>query len=183
MKVTFFRHGEAEHNKEYESRGVNAYTDISLKFSNLTENGIFQARARSKDHDIDEFQIVITSSLPRALQTTNIMFGESDSVFIAVCDYCRELDMGHVCNSRRRKSEIEEEYPDINTDYLSEEEDVNIGKKYEYINSFRKMKEIFRELSHIGIKKIAVVTHNDFISRYLGSSFSIPNCGRVDVLM
>lgn len=181
MEIVFIRHGQAQHNREYELIGEKAYYDIKNKYSSLTEKGINQSLKRSKDEDLKDIQLVLTSSLPRALETTNLIFN-SQEVAVIVTDILRENDYEHICNSRRNISEIKNEYPDYEIQYVYGEEDnleniLNLSS--ERIIAFEKL---LNSLYMEGLNKIAIVSHNDFITSFLGLDYKIPNCGRIDLV-
>lgn len=180
MEVTFFRHGESEHNIAFEKVGESAYHDPSLIFSSLTKKGRVQALRKSFGLDIKNFQAVITSSLPRALQTTNILFDTSETT-VLVSDIVRENNLEHVCNSRKNASEIKAKYSEFDISCLSEIDNLE-GDHNKLENRIKALKRILKSLFDDNIRKIAIVSHNDFIKEFLGINYDISHCGRIDIL-
>ena len=127
MEITFIRHGEAEHNVKYSQYGEDAYFDINLKIQNLQIMVLIKLIERSLDIDLEEFDIVITSSLERSLQTTDIIFGNKD-ILIMVSDLVRENNLNHPCNSRDDKKTICEKYPYFNVSLIDDFDDISSYK-------------------------------------------------------
>lgn len=188
MEVTFIRHGEAEHNVAFCERGEAVYFDPDLRNSGLTERGIDQSIKRSMDIDISEFQVVLTSPLPRCLQTTSIIFRDSDAG-IFVIESLRENDLTHICNLRPTKTWIASAYPSFDVSNLETEEDpfdapdLLAGNDEIVANWMQNLDEILEDFFEAGITKIAVVSHNDRIKSQLALGYSVQNGGRVDVVL
>ena len=179
MKIYFIRHAEAQHNVDYRLYGEDAYSFPHNKFSLLTTDGILSAIDLSGSEIAVD--LVITSSLPRTLLTTQIVFGVNN-IPIIVSDLVRETNFHHRCNERRTISEIRMCYPKFNVEYLVGEEDTvfhsgadNILGRCQALNSW-----IFN-LDKQGYKSIAIVTHQTFLDKYLEhcqlDKVNLDNCG------
>lgn len=183
MQVTFIRHGEAEHNVLFETQGESAYNNPMVKFSKLTPKGINQIKLRAKDSDISEFDLVITSSLPRALETAALIF-DPTKVATIVVDEVRENNYYHECNQRRTRTEIQKMYPEFECSALMADEDSEFQKRKE-TTCFRACRfgDYLEKIRELNIKKIAVISHSDFIKYFTGLRYPIPNGGRVDIIV
>lgn len=182
MKVTYFRHGHSFHNEVFEkTRDENCFFDPKLTYSSLTEEGRKECAKRALDIDLEDFQVVLTSSLPRTLQTTEILFGDKN-VLIMVTDLLRENDLEHTCNTREDLSKIKEKYPHFDTSLMYSEKDDLDCQSNCFLYRTRKIEEFLDRFSRDGFKKVALVTHNDFITHHLGIHQEIQHCGRIDTI-
>lgn len=121
-KFIFVRHGEAEHNvAAHGPEGDAAYTNPKYKDAPLTPTGIEQARATARA--LMEYSIIDiwTSPLTRTIQTAEEIYEETSGGEVYLHDSLLEvLGGGHVCNDRKPKRELEEEYPSHKNWFLPE---------------------------------------------------------------
>jgi hypothetical protein len=191
-KVIFIRHGQAEHNVGFDNCGTNAYYEDNYRNSSLTIKGISQAQhLRQKlmnEGLFDDIEIVFTSPLDRAIQTTlyTFYYNTWDSPYntnivrkiplIAIEDV-RESGYEHPCNSRRILSEINDIYPQIDTQYILTDDDV-IFKNGDQWNRFDSLIKMLKDTKY---NTIAVVSHGvylyDLLNDYLAHPINdVDNC-------
>jgi broad specificity phosphatase PhoE len=103
--------------------------------------------------------MVITSSLPRSLETTGLIFREK-KLPILVLDEARENNYHHPCNERRTRSAIIREYPAMDCSRLASEHD-------EWFARGDRKEMLDRFLSSAEQQHVAIVSHCDFIRDYL----------------
>ena len=159
MEITFIRHGFSEHNLDMLLETCNN------EYSNLTKGGIDHCyKVRS---NLPEFDVVVTSSLLRALQTTKILF-EGKMLKIYVTNACRTL--GHIQNKRITNCEIEKLYPEYDMTYMSCDFDEN-----DITSKIIALDILIKDLNEMGYKKLAVVSHSSFITKYLNIDMAYIN--------
>lgn len=161
MRIRFIRHGESIHNVEFLKFGESAYNHKKCEFSSLTENGIRQALSK-RDPSV---KIVFSSTLPRTLQTSSLMFPNAK---IYAFDCLRECNFQHRCNRRKSRSEIELEYPGCTTD-CSDDSDLIFDSGFDDLEErFRKTDKILFDNDIIkDLEEIIIVSHRDYIIKYL----------------
>jgi broad specificity phosphatase PhoE len=123
MAPTFIiiRHGEAEHNVAFHTIGNAAFTMEEYRDAPLTEKGKEQARALAKRLVDYKILDIWTSPLTRAIQTAEELFEELDCGKINLHDNLLELlGGGNVCNERKPKYEIKENYGLWSMTYLAD---------------------------------------------------------------
>lgn len=148
MKITFIRHAESTHNKD---RNCNQFNPgITSKAKDIC----IDRKKQFKDIDL-----VITSSLERCLETTDLLFRER-SILVFATDLVRPLDFDQPCN-QREDSFDEVKYEDsINFKFVEEIENIPNVRKYV-------LDQLLYDLSKLKIfKNIGIVTHNSFINLY-----------------
>lgn len=190
MEVHFIRHGEAQHNVDRRLYGDVGYHFPHNRFSPLTSVGLQQAVKFREDRP--QVDLVITSSLPRTLMTTLVLYGKIESESnspIFVSDLVRETNYHHPCNERRTKKEIAKLYPsfDLSTLIASDDEDFKLGLddiKHRCVTLTTWLKDLLEN----GIKSIAIVSHGSFLEcylKYIGFPIKSPikNCEMVSMLL
>ena len=175
MRVTFIRHGEAEHNIAYLTRGDACFYDPELKYSKLTDKG----RRQASDVKLDMLpEIVVTSGLPRALSTTDIIFGNSTKVVVS--DIVRETNFHHIVNTRYSVDEILLKYPHYDISRIETDEDTVIGTVDPIDGRCTMLDELIMNLHYCGYLDIAIVSHHTFLKHYLkgktNTDIDLDNC-------
>jgi len=175
MQVYFIRHGEAQHNVDHHVYGEEGFYFEHNRFSPLTSNGIQQA-INLRKNGLPKVDLVITSSLPRTLLTTHLLYGpelyenedkETKKQAICVSDLVREMNFHHPCNGRRTKSEIAKLYPNFNLCTLDNEEDIDFKLGVDHVeNRCRNLHLWLNQLEQSIIGSVAIVSHCSFIEKY-----------------
>lgn len=168
--IYFIRHGQAQHNVDEIIYGDDAYFFTRNKFSSLTEIG----RDQASNIHCPGIDYVICSSLPRALETADLVF-KSKNIPIHAYDEVRESNYKHPCNERRTRSEIFQLYPHINTNSLLCEEDLWLPEGNVNHRNFL-LDDIIASCPY---DRIAIVSHREFMLDYLdskGINVNLNNC-------
>lgn len=164
------RHGEGKHNVDWYTYGEEAYYIKEFTDPKLTPTGIKQASDLNKNFvEINNIQLVVTSSLTRCLQTTQHVFN-GVQVPIIVHEYAREFPMGlQYSNKRRVKSVLEKEFANYDfSNVKSEEDELWNSKNHETEEELKnRTKKLVEYLSKRPEKNIAVVAHSTFIMNLL----------------
>jgi broad specificity phosphatase PhoE len=122
-KFIFVRHGEAQHNVDFRTKGQRAFSDLNNKDASLTPTGIEQAKATAKALEPYALNVVDiwSSPLTRAIQTAEEILEETSSWTMYVHDSLLERQGGgHICNDRKKLSELKEKFPTLDTTFLPE---------------------------------------------------------------
>ena len=119
MHKTFylFRHGETDCNLEKRWQGCSID-------SILNQNGIKQAKELADKLQNSQIQIIYSSELKRALQTSSIVAAKLDVPLYTIADL-REGNLGGA--EGLLASEVDAKYPDIFKSWYSDENDMQIG--------------------------------------------------------
>lgn len=173
MNICFIRHGESKHNIFHSLYGESAYFNKELEYSPLTENGKNQIYEKSLNFFFDKFEIVLTSSLPRTLETTSILF-QNRNPKIFITDLVRENNLKHICNTRKSITEINKEYKFWDTSLLKNENDLLNDPCNDIDFRCKELERILYVHKENGVKDICIVSHNDFIKKYLGLEYKTP---------
>ena len=162
MEVVFIRHGHALHNQGFEEEGESAYHSEKYIFSPLTEKGHIQTMSVR----VPQVDCIFVSPLIRCIETARNIFGEHSILYLH--DGLIETQ-GHTPNIRQDKSELSN-YPNVNLKYVKE-----------FMISYPESEDAVRErakkaIQHIfsqtkGFKRIAIVTHHDWLYALLKKSF------------
>lgn len=163
MEVVFVRHGHALHNQGYDDEGESAYYSEAYTYSTLTEKGHLQTLSVK----IPQVDRVFVSPLIRCIQTARNIFGKDEMLYLH--DGLIETQ-GHTPNRREEKTELAR-YPNVNPKYVQ-------TFFVTYSESDKDVKErAVQTIKHIlnvseGFKRIAIVTHHDWLNGLLKKSFT-----------
>lgn len=171
-KFIFMRHGEAEHNVAFKTDGEEAYKNVAFRDAKLTDHGVNQCNETAETlsrGDIEKFDAVYTSPLTRCIQTALLVrqWIEYEN-FTAADELIERRGGGHVCNARRRRTEIEAEFSGhgLNCSLLAEEdEEWDIREPMTFVESrliifLRGLVGLYEESENANI---LVVTHHDVL--------------------
>ena len=162
MEVVFIRHGHALHNQGFEEEGESAYYSEKYIHSPLTEKGHMQTIGVL----VEPVDCVFVSPLVRCIETARNVFGYDRILYLH--DGLIETQ-GHTPNIRESKESLSE-YPNVNLKYVKE-------SFPSYVESDDDIRErAVRTIHHIlseskGLKRIAVVSHHDWLKALLKKSF------------
>ena len=168
MILHFIRHGKSTNNK------VN--DDQKNCNSSLVEKGVLQALSLQKTWDNKcNIDLIITSPLARALETTECIFGKITDIPVIVSDLMLEYPQSnYIPNLRKSKSELMLKYPLYDFDIFEEptifKENETKKELNDRIYSFR----LF--LSTRTESNIAIIGHNSFFKEFLNISEDILHC-------
>lgn len=172
MKVFFIRHAEGYHNLSKEGHDI-LYPD-------LTEKGIDQAYNLGMMLNLIKFDKIIVSPLKRTLKTAELAFGKKNFL---INEDIREY-IGHNCDFRETKQELENMFPYVNFDILIES---NINQLENDNDVDKRMSNFFNWLSENNkYQNIAIVSHGGFLNRFFRKYHAeldikyfdfLPNCG------
>ena len=160
MKVTFIRHGFAEHNQGFLDEGESAYSSLKYRYSNLTDLGNKQTRKLV----VPKADIVFVSPLTRCIQTARNIYGTNQMLHLS--DGLLETQGPFPCNWREPKGLLNVKYKNVNTDLISpnytiqEEPETDLHME-ERAN--QTLEYLIRKAKSMDLKSMAVVTHNDWL--------------------
>lgn len=168
MKITFIRHGFADHNQGFLDEGEAAYSSLKYRYSRLTELGHRQAM----DAKVPVSDIVFSSPLIRCIQTARDIFGYSKILYLS--DGLLETQGPFPCNWREPKGLIESRYTNVNTDLLSpnyslmseKESNMHLHERAEQTLTYLILKS-----KKLKAKSIVIVTHNDWLESIFNRKF------------
>lgn len=153
MKIYFIRHAEGYHNLS--DKGW------EIKFPQLTDKGIEQAKTLSNKLREITMDKIIVSPLKRTLHTAEIVFGKQK---FKVLEFIREY-VGNNCDLRESKVELEEKftYADFSSiedrdGYNNIENDEDVDKRLEILYKWLLDNNVY--------KTIAIVSHGSFLNRF-----------------
>ena len=119
--------------------------------------------------------IVFVSTLTRTLQTAVNIFENNKKVKIIALDEIKEYPQGlELCNKRRRKNELKEEFKEVDFSKLDSDSD-NLWRKdrFERIDELRdRINKFKKNLMKINYQNIVIISHNNFLKELL-----FKNCG------
>lgn len=173
MKIYFVRHGHAKHNVDGD------YTNPANQDAALTPSGRAQvyATARELSYKVPHWDAVFTSPLTRCLQTTEEILQEIPSLSRpVVTDFLLECQGGgHICNQRKRRSELQPQYPGM--DFTMEETPLlhYASPRETHETLERRMDFLVKLVRQMEGEHALFVTHHELIEAYVGES--LPNAG------
>ena len=184
VSLYFVRHGQADHNVAAEKYGEYAYWDQLYTNAKLTDKGIMQSNNLNSFFNINNPDLVFSSSLKRCLETLDyalINYNEDIHVDDRILERCGE----HPCNKRGSKNEINTYINrPLNLTYVNDEifwssnresdnEMIKRGREW-YFYMLNMLKE------NENINKVAIFSHYDFLTTILsiGLPISLPENGR-----
>lgn len=170
-RIVCLRHGESTFNAAHRATG----RDPGHRDARLTERGHTQAEAaRARLRDVP-FELVVTSPLTRAIQTSAIVFGEHPSAPRVLVEVLHRECQESSCDVGRAASEIAAEFPHLDVGHLPEvwwhaEEGSQVGDyPVEPRHLFDARVADFREwLRARPERTIAVVGHGTFFFHLTG---------------
>ena len=174
--IICIRHGRAYHNKLTEKIGDRAYFLKESFDAPLLEEGLNQAKELGKNSKkLKNVDIVFVSTLTRTLQTAVNIFENNKKVKIIALDEIKEYPQGlELCNKRRRKNELKEEFKEVDFSKLDSDSD-NLWRKdrFERIDELRdRINKFKKNLMKINYQNIVIISHNNFLKELL-----FKNCG------
>ena len=133
-KFIFVRHGEAEHNVAFrENHDMSVFLKEQFTDAPLTQVGIQQAKETGKKLSSLNILDIWSSPLTRCIHTADEIFEETSAQKLYLHDNLLErLGGGHVCNSRKSKTELKKTHTLWNTKYLAETPVTWIERENEY---------------------------------------------------
>lgn len=160
MKITFIRHGFAEHNQGFLDEGESAYSSLKYRFSNLTDFGNMQTR----NVVAPKADIIFVSPLTRCIQTARNIYGKE--VILHLSDGLLETQGPFPCNWRESKGLLTVKYKNVNTDLISPiytiqeepETDTHMEERAQQTLDY-----FIRKAKSMNLTSMAVVTHNDWL--------------------
>lgn len=168
MKITFVRHGFADHNQGFLDEGESAYSSLKYRYSRLTQLGHKQAN----DVVVPDADIVFSSPLIRCIETARNIFGFSKILYLS--DGLIETQGPFPCNWREPKGLIESKYANVNTDLLSPNYSL-MKEKESYLQLHERAEQTLTYLisksKKMKAKSIAIITHNDWLESTFDRSF------------
>jgi broad specificity phosphatase PhoE len=176
--IYLIRHGQSAFNAAYEGHG-----DPMLWDARLTAKGIGQAILAAEDVAALDLELVVTSPLTRAMQTTEHLFEGRRPV--AIVPGIREWQQ-HSCDVGRAPSVLQTEFPDWDFSHLEEQwwhlaEPNDFGVPVEPKNIFKaRVEATISDIADIDARAIGVVCHGHVIEALTGEHPD--NCGIVQYL-
>ena len=161
---TVIRHGETDWNVSRQLQG--------WKNSNLTENGIKQAELTAEALKHKNFDFLYTSSLRRALETTEII-NKYHQLKIHIDNSLKERNFGVM--EGLKQDEMLEKYPEVLTRYMQREEKYQIPEGESLVSFYNRVIDGVNAIaqSHSG-KRILIVTHGGVLDCMMRRVFNYP---------
>ena len=170
-RIVCIRHGESTFNAAHRATG----RDPGHLDARLTERGQAQAEAARERIAAIPFELVVTSPLTRAIQTSAILFGEHPAEPRVLVEVLHRECQESSCDVGRAASEIAREFPHLDVGHLPEvwwhaEEGCAVGAyPVEPRHLFDRRVAEFREwLRRRPERTIAVVGHGTFFFHLTG---------------
>ena len=187
MEIIFIRHGEAQHNRDREQNiDISKYWDSPL--TSLGKNQCYNC-PKIKDADI-----IFTSPLTRALNTTDIICGDLKKdiyVLREIAEFesiCKDGKINRFTGSFREQSYVKKRFPNFNWSLVKELSIFRNSKSGTDNDKIRKLLCQFLKsfLDTLKYKKIIIISHGAFINKfmeYFGSNYDynqrLKNCEHV----
>jgi len=166
MQIYLIRHGESYNPKpEFISKEKN------IMDPPLTSNGIKQAYKMVEKLKYIEFDIIYTSDLIRAVETTHILNKSKRSKIIITKNF-REINMGEIFLKSWN------EFPEIYSKWLLHEEDIPYPNGENGYNVWTRCKKELDEIIKRNYKRIAIVCHGGTIRSIICGALNIPQQNR-----
>lgn len=168
--IVLIRHGQSTFNEHYErTREDPGHVDARL--TPLGEQQALQAREELAG---DAFDIVVSSPLTRAIQTTHGIFGHRDVPVYVTCRHRERLESS--CDVGRSPLHLKSEFPHLDFDHLADpwwhhEPAVPAGARFavEPDHLFTERVAAFRDwLRAHEAQRIAVIGHGTFFHALTG---------------
>ena len=164
------RHGTALHNILYKKIGTKAYTLPIYRDTPLVDKGEEESKKLGNTwKDIDNIDVVFVSPTKRTLQTVSNIFKNKHIEIIANDDIIEYPQTIELCNHRRSKSIISEEFPNVCFNAIKEESKHWIeSPKIESLFDLKKRSDNFKQmLNERPEKNICIVSHSTFLKEFL----------------
>ncbi len=180
-RIVCLRHGESTFNAAHRATGQ----DPGHRDARLTERGQGQARAARARLAAIPFELVVTSPLTRAIETSAIVFGEHPAAPRVLVEVLHRECQESSCDVGRAASEIAREFPHLDVGHLPEiwwhAQDEMVGEyPVEPRHLFDRRVLEFREwLRRRPERTIAVVGHGTFFFHLTG--IWLDNCESVEL--
>lgn len=145
MKILFVRHGESIDDIEDRYGGWADY--------DLTEKGKQQIiKSAEKISSLDEnFEVILSSPLKRALQTAEIISNELN-IEVEIFEYLKERNLNGILSGMIR-SEAKEKYPDL----------VRTHENYEFVDGSERTEDMNNRVKN-AIKILLNMKHNSLVA-------------------
>ena len=188
MKTLYLiRHGVAQHNVLFTNLGRRVFYDERYYDTHLTGEGHEQSRQLGeelKKNDYHDIDLVLTSSLSRALETTYNIFKDFYKPVIAI-DVLKEYPQGlQTVNKRKDRNDLQLLYPMIDFSYLKDNKDLMWNdKREETIDELNQRITDFKKfISERSELKIAIVGHSSFIGQLKDQKIGLLENGDKELL-
>ena len=161
MELILIRHGEPDYQPCYDKGFIGHGKDLAA----LTDAGVNQAEAVSKNSLLNGSQLIVSSPYTRALQTAAII-SQNTMLNIAV-----ELDLHEFLPDKTFQYKGQEESDQLHRDFLncSGEYPANETRKWETITEIKfRAKGVADKYLNLGCQKIIVVAHGGILRRFTG---------------
>jgi broad specificity phosphatase PhoE len=123
--VTLVRHGQGVHNRDA-MFGNYSHSHPRYIDAPLTQLGVAQALDLGKAMAHREFDLVVSSTLSRALETSSLAFA---GTAIVATELCRERVAHYTCDQRRPLSALKRDFPQVDFGLVASEEDTMFAQK------------------------------------------------------
>ena len=161
LEIVLIRHGEPDYQPCYDKGFIGHGKDLAA----LTNAGVNQAEAVSRDPLLNGSQMIVSSPYTRALQTAAII-SKNTMLNIAV-----ELDLHEFLPDKTYQYKGQKESDQLHRDFLncSGEYPANETRRWETITEIKyRAKGVADKYLHLGYQKIIVVAHGGIIRRFTG---------------
>ena len=161
------RHGLALHNVLFWKIGSSVYN--KYKDTPLLPEGYEQAkRCRRTWEKIDDIELILVSPLSRTLETMRTIFKHKTIPIIALDELMEYPHGDERCNKRKRISELELVYPNIDFSNIKYDDDVTYDSFKESISALKKRQEVVKKfIRNRTENNIAIVSHSSWIGQFL----------------
>jgi len=186
MEKTLYliRHGKSLHNINYEKYGSSTFYDDDFIDTPLVDEGIKGSISFGETwSEIENIDIVYVSSLTRALQTATNIFKNIDTPIISL-DIIREYPMGkQTCNKRSDKSELVNDFPDINFDNIYHNQDkLWLSDREETIDELdTRINTFINYIKNEPEQNICLIGHSSFIGQLKDKKISLMDNGDAEL--
>ena len=184
-KLYFIRHGIAQHNVLFDKYGKDVFYDDRYYDTKLTPEGHEQSiRLSTQWNEIHKIDLVLCSSLTRALETARNIFSNINVQILAL-DVLKEYPQGlQTCNKRTEKDILINEFPEIDFSQIIDNKDTLWNdKREETIEELdHRIEELKKIISEREEENIAIIGHNSFIGQYKDKKIGLIENGGEEIL-
>ena len=173
MNIYCIRHGYSKHNQLYKLYGEEGFIMDESYNSRLIQSGINQAYQLKNTIDsllnLNNIDAVLVSPLTRTLETANIIFSDKNIPIIAN-EYLMEYPSGlHKCNKRNTKTNLINEFPNIDFSHLTSEMDLLWKPKiFESLETlYDRIDKLKLWLKNKNYNTIVIVGHTSHLSHFI----------------